>query len=217
MDRAESPVLIVTQRKRIRRASGRGDWQTCATEERGRVRTASTDGGKALKRLWVLRHAKSSWADEAAEDHDRPLAPRGERAALLMGVLLAQLNVRPARVLASTALRVRQTVERVLEQLPTPVPACFEPDLYLAQPDEWIDRLRALEDVDEVMIVGHNPGLEDLVTQLAPGGDRSAQRRIRSGLVTAGLAEIELELRDWRDLRPGIGRLLTFSRPKDLV
>ena len=170
-----------------------------------------------MKRLWVLRHAKSSWADEGIEDHDRPLAPRGERAAVLIGALLAQRDVRPDQVLASTALRVRQTVERVLEQLPSPVPACFEPDLYLADADDWIDRLRALEDVDEVIVVGHNPGLEDLVAQLAPGGERSALRRLRDGLVTAALAEIELDSKDWHGLRPHKGRLRSLSRPKDLV
>jgi len=170
-----------------------------------------------VKRLWILRHAKSSWADDGVEDHDRPLAPRGERAAVLMGALLAQQGVRPDQVLASTALRVRQTVERVLDSLPGPVPACFEPDLYLADADAWIDRLRALGDVDEVLVVGHNPGLEELVSQLAPGGEKSALRRLRDGLVTAALAEIELDAKDWQGLRPGIGRLRSLSRPKDLV
>lgn len=170
-----------------------------------------------MKRLWILRHAKSSWSDAGLDDHDRPLNRRGERAAVLIGATLAQREAAFDLILASTALRVRQTVERVRDQLSTRGPTCFEPALYLATASDWIDRLRQLEDADDLLAVGHNPTLEELVAQLAPVGDKSARRRLREGLPTAALAEIELDLSRWGDLRPGSGRLASFSRPKDLV
>lgn len=171
----------------------------------------------AVKRLWILRHAKSSWSETEVADRDRPLNQRGERAAVLMGATLAQSGVELDRILASPALRVRQTIERLGAQLTAEVPVCFDPDLYLASAETWLDQLRELEDGDEVLVVGHNPGLEDLVDLLAPVGDGSALRSLRDGFVTAALAEISLPLTEWRELRAGMGRLESLRRPKDLV
>jgi phosphohistidine phosphatase len=170
-----------------------------------------------VKRLWILRHAKSSWSEAHVADRDRPLNQRGERAAVLMGAALAQTGVELDCILASPALRVRQTIERLGAQLTAEVPVCFDPDLYLASADTWLERLRELADADEVLVVGHNPGLEDLVGALAPVGDKAALRSLRGGFVTAALAEISLPLTEWHALRPGTARLESLRRPKDLV
>ncbi len=170
-----------------------------------------------MKRLWILRHAKSSWSDEGLGDHERPLAPRGERAAVLIGATMAQRGIRPDRVLASTAVRVRETLERLQGQLAERVPVSFEETLYMASTEEWIERLRAIEGADGVLVVGHNPGLEDLISALAPKGDKAALRRLREGLPTAALAEVLLRVDRWSELRPGVGRLASLERPKDLV
>ena len=170
-----------------------------------------------MKRLFVLRHAKSSWSNAELADHDRPLSSRGERAAVLIGVTLAQQGVELDRILASTALRVRQTLERVQAQLGKPVHTAFEEDLYLASAETWLERLRVVEDASELLIVGHNPGLEDLVRKLAPPGKKKALLRLRDGLSTAALAEVELPVTKWRELSPHAGRLVSLIRPKDLV
>lgn len=170
-----------------------------------------------MKRLWILRHAKSSWSDGHLDDHDRPLATRGERAADAVGEALAERKAQPQRILASTALRVRSTVERVQAQLPEELPVSFEASLYLASAQNWIDRLRSLNDARDVLVVGHNPGLEELVDALAPRGETEALRRLRKGMPTAALAEIELPFEDWDEIAPAVGRLVWSLRPKDLA
>ncbi len=170
----------------------------------------------ATRRVWILRHAKSSWSDEGLEDHDRPLASRGKRAAPLMGHALAQHGAKPDRILASTAVRVRETVDRVQDQFGEQLPVSFEEPLYLASAESWIERLRGLKDEREVLLVGHNPGLEALVSELAPKGKTTALQRLRKGMPTAAVAEVELPIEDWAELECGAGRLLWVMRPKDL-
>lgn len=173
--------------------------------------------------LLLLRHAKSAWDEPHLSDHDRPLAPRGERAAELVGVFLAQRGIAPDLVLCSTAARTRQTLDRVLARVGATgssrsgaQPAAevqHERDLYLAGEGSLLARLRALPDVREcVLLVGHNPGLEELARTLA--GDGAAE--LRAGLPTAALVEFEVPVA-WRDLAPGSARLVALRRPKDLV
>jgi len=181
------------------------------------LRGRHADRSFGVKRLWVLRHAKSSWSHEGLADHDRPLNRRGERAAVLIGAALAQRGVQLDRILASTALRVRQTLDRVQAQLAAPLHVSFEKDLYLASAETWLEQLRCLEEADQVLAVGHNPGLEDLLGEIAATGETDALRRLRHGLATATLAEIALPIADWGELGPGSGRLITLLRPKDLV
>ena len=171
-----------------------------------------------MKRLLVLRHAKSSWSSEGLADHDRPLNARGERAAVLMGAALAQRAFLPGAAFCSTARRARDTFERVAAQLPEPVPASFEKGLYLAPPDAWLERLQVADDeVSTLLLVGHNPGLEELVGWLAPSGEAGAVARLRQGLPTAALAVIEAPAERWSQVAPGRCSLRALSRPKDLV
>jgi phosphohistidine phosphatase len=171
-----------------------------------------------VRRLLVLRHAKSSWGEPALADHDRPLNARGERAAALVGARLAQSPQLPDLVLCSTAVRARETAARVLAALPEPPPVRFEEVLYLADPCVWIERLQRVDDtVGCVLVVGHNPGLEDLVAALLGDAKESARRRLAHGLPTAALAELELPIATWAALERGVGRLVAFTRPRDLV
>lgn len=171
-------------------------------------------------RLLLLRHAKSAWDEQGAADHDRPLAPRGERAAELVAVFLAQRGPAPDLVLCSTALRTRQTLSRVLAHLAAPGRAPevrYEHDLYLAEAGELLERLRAVPDsVGTVMLVGHNPGLEVLAARLAEQDDTGEMRRLHTGLPTGALVDFSVA-NAWRDLAPGGARLEAFHRPKDLV
>src|SRR5437764_6878294 len=144
-----------------------------------------------MKRLYVLRHAKSSWDDPAASDHDRPLAPRGRKAAKATARHLREQRVEPELVLCSTARRARQTLERIEPSLGRRA-VHVERELYGASADELLERLRAVDDaVGSVMLIGHNPGLEDLILALARPSPR--RREVEAKYPTAALAPLALE------------------------
>ena len=167
--------------------------------------------------LLVLRHAKSESPHGAPADHDRPLAPRGLRDAPRMALHLAHAAPRPSRILCSTALRTRQTLDAVLAALPAPLPrVCLDPELYLATAGRLLTLLRALPaETSHVLLVGHNPGLEQLVQGLTGEAEPAARARLDEGLKTATLAVLELP-RSWAELRPASARLTALVRPRDL-
>ena len=169
------------------------------------------------KRLLLLRHAKSSWATEGVEDHDRPLAPRGDRAAVLVGTYLAQEEIRPDLVLCSTALRARQTAERVLAQCAPEAPVQYVEGLYLATPRQIRSVISGVaETCGVLLVVGHNPGLHEFACLLAAAGAPEALARLQHGMPTAALAAFALAAR-WRDVDGGPARLLSFVVPKTLI
>lgn len=170
--------------------------------------------------LDILRHAKSSWAEPGQDDHERPLNRRGMRAAGAVGRHLAERGALPEWVFCSSALRARQTWERVSRRLPTEHPAelVVDASLYLASPTHLIERLRELpEGVDHALLVGHNPGLAQLAGALAREDPWSqALTALRAKYPTAGLTTLEFE-GPWAELAIGSGRLVTFLTPKDLA
>jgi phosphohistidine phosphatase len=164
-----------------------------------------------MKVLLILRHAKSSWTSDALGDHERPLNRRGVRNAPRMGSLLEEQNLVPDLIISSDAVRARMTAEAVVKTSGYAAEIVFDPRLYLASPDDIIAVLRSTPSADArtVMIVGHNPGLEDLVAQLT-GEERE--------LPTAALAVISLPLERWNDLATDSrGEVLALWRPKDLT
>lgn len=171
----------------------------------------------ATKHILLLRHAKSSWKDAGLADHDRPLAGRGRRAAKLMARYLRQSRITPTLVLCSSALRARQTLERIA---PAHSPVAetkvqIDPGLYLASGEDLLDRLRKVgERTASVMLIGHNPGIEDLARRLA-GGEGTELGRMAAKFPTGALAVLELRGR-WRELTPGRCRLVAFVTPGDL-
>jgi phosphohistidine phosphatase len=166
-----------------------------------------------MRRLHVLRHAKSSWDDPSLRDHDRPLAPRGRKAAKKIARHLRDEGIDPDLVLCSTALRARQTLEGIEPALGRRR-VSVEPGLYAAGADELLQRLRALDETaGSVMLIGHNPGLQDLVVELAaPGPERDA---VAAKLPTAALASLAVR-EPWPELRTGGAQLVGFVRPRDL-
>lgn len=168
-----------------------------------------------MKRLYLLRHAKSSWDDPELDDHDRPLAPRGRRAARLIAAHLGGEAITPALVLCSSARRARETLERIAPALGGDVPVQIERELYGASEQSLLARLRAIEDgVESVLLIGHNPAVQQLALSLAGSGERVA--RVRSKYPTGALATLELGGR-WSDLRPGSAELTDFVTPKQLA
>lgn len=161
-----------------------------------------------VKRVWLLRHAKSSWDEPGLADHDRPLAPRGRKAARRIAAWAANNRVRPELVLCSTALRTRATLELVSGALGAP-PAQIEHVLYHASAEELVERLRAVQaGVGDLLVIGHNPGLHELACMLAPPGPES--------FPTGALAELRLAIERWQDLRSGCGSLATLVLPRSL-
>lgn len=171
-----------------------------------------------MKRLYLLRHTKSSWRDEDLPDHDRPLAPRGRRAAPAIGVYLRDHGAVPDLVLASSARRTRETWDLVSLMLGKPPPVQYEDKLYLASAEELLARLRKIAPGEAtVLLVGHNPGLQELAHQLYGEGDSVAHARLKGKFPTGGLALYEFDIERWSELAPGTGKLVDFVVPRDLV
>jgi phosphohistidine phosphatase len=173
-----------------------------------------------MRQLLLLRHAKSSWDDPSLPDHARPLNARGRRAAQAMAAAMRDLGLAPDVVLVSSARRTLQTLEAVS---PFPDSPMVEPmdDLYLAPWQRMLDLLRqAPETARSILLIGHNPGLQDLALALVgaagmAGGGAQAARRIAEGFPTCALAEFSIAT-PWSALAEGGGRLVRFLAPADL-
>ena len=168
-----------------------------------------------MRRLWLLRHAKSSWDDPRMRDQDRPLSERGRRAAALMAAHAASAEIRPDLVLCSSAARTRETLAILLPSLGDTLRVSIEDDLYSFEAREMLDRLRAVpDDVGSVLVIGHNPGTEVLAARLAADGEDL--ERMRTKYPTGALATIDLDAERWTDVRPGCGFLVSFVAPGEL-
>jgi phosphohistidine phosphatase len=166
--------------------------------------------------LYLLRHAKSSWAAEDVPDRERPLAPRGRSATGLVGAYLRRQGIEPDLVLCSPALRARQTLELIETSLGEHADAQVEDGLYGASAEQLLGRVRQLPDSSSsVMLVGHNPGLQDLALLLAHDGEEL--ERLRQKFPTGALAAIVLPIAGWARARAGAGRLVRFVEPRRLT
>lgn len=171
-----------------------------------------------MKILSLLRHAKSGWDDQVERDFDRPLNDKGFRAARCMGAMLRSEAIRFDHVLASSARRVQQTIEAVQQGYEAILPVKSEPRIYLASAATLIDLLRETsDDHDHLLLVGHNPGIEDLLL-LTTWGETSDWRAQAEGKYpTACYARIALPIDSWTQLKERVsGRLQQFIRPRDL-
>jgi phosphohistidine phosphatase len=170
-----------------------------------------------MRRLLLLRHAKSSWDAPGLADLDRPLAPRGRRAAPRMAQLMVERRWLPDFVLRSPAERVRETWQLMAPRLREHIPCRTLRTLYPGAPSRLLTALRrAPDDAQTLLLIGHNPGLAALATSLCGAGAKKARERMSSKFPTAGLAVIDFDLARWADVAAGAGRLEAFVRPKDL-
>lgn len=166
-----------------------------------------------MKTLHLLRHAKSSWKDSSLPDRDRPLAGRGRRAAKAIAKHMRAQGIEPDLVLCSPARRARETLERIEPALGRGAVE-VDPALYGGTADALVERLRAVpETIGSVLVIGHNPGLQQLAVGLARPSDLRSE--LEGKYPTAALAT--LELASWRDLRDGGATLAGFVRPRDLA
>ena len=170
-----------------------------------------------MKTLLLLRHAKSSWDDHSLDDFDRPLNQRGRQAAPRMGEWIRAHDLVPHHVLCSAARRARETWEAVAEELGQPVEATVLRSLYLAEPEGILELVQQADDGDGVvMVVGHNPGFEDLARLLTRRGKGRALELPADRMPTGTLAVIRFDVERWDELAPGGGTLEHFVRPRDL-
>jgi phosphohistidine phosphatase len=170
-----------------------------------------------MKTLTLLRHAKSAWDDPVARDFDRPLNPKGARAAVAIGQHMRSLGLSFDHVVASPALRVMETVEHLARGYGRAIEPEWDRRLYLASTAMLIDLIHALPpEAESALLIGHNPGLEELVLLLtADTPDAALRREVAIKYPTASLAELHI-VGDWSALLPGEARLMRFIRPRDL-
>jgi phosphohistidine phosphatase len=163
-----------------------------------------------------MRHAKSSWDDPDLPDRLRPLAPRGVRAARAMGRHLRAVGVAPDLVLCSPARRAVQTWEGVAPGVPPDTAVEIDEAIYHAEGDELLARLRDVpSEIGSVLVVGHNPGLQDLAADLVGAGDPALRERLLTKVPTGALATLEVP-REWHVLKWGAASLVAFVVPREL-
>lgn len=172
-----------------------------------------------MKRLMLLRHAKAA-AKDAERDFERPLAPRGQAQMKAVAAYLAAHaanGLRPDIAFVSPAARTRETWTRAKL---VGVTMHFEPRIYEASTGTLLSIVRAADEaVATLLLVGHNPGMEDLAAKLGGGGgggDDDARSRLKAAFPTGALAVIDLEVGSWREVGAGAGRLDRFVTPADL-
>jgi phosphohistidine phosphatase len=166
-------------------------------------------------RLLLLRHGKSAWRDGVA-DVDRPLTERGREAARRMGAYLAEQGLVPDLALVSPARRTQETWSLAQPAL-RGVQARAEPRIYEAPAERLLDVVRKVEQgVGTLLMVGHNPGLEELLRMLLRQEERYAHAVATAKFPTAGLAAVDLPASAWPEVSPGSASLQSFVTPKSL-
>lgn len=180
---------------------GRTPWQVC------RFLRSGVKSPSKMKTLYILRHAKSSWDDHSLTDRERPLNARGLRTAPFIGSLMKERDLMPDAIVSSPAVRAKQTAELVREAAGFEPEITFNERIYEASVGTLAAVIADLDnEVDRVLLVGHNPGAEGLIYfltgEIAP-------------MPTAALAVIDLDIETWADTDGGCGTLRHVIRPKD--
>ncbi|MEJ2698110.1 MAG: histidine phosphatase family protein [Desulfuromonadales bacterium] len=161
-----------------------------------------------MKRLTLVRHAKSSWKDPGRADFDRPLSKRGKQDAPRIGERLAARGQRPDLILSSPARRARKTAKEIARKIGLPGERLvLEEKIYEAEPEALLEVVQSLDDRwENVMLVGHNPGLTDLGNLLADCGI--------ANIPTCGVLCLDFDADDWHDVGHGAGTLVFYDYPK---
>lgn len=174
-----------------------------------------------MKTLTLLRHAKSGWDDPVARDFDRPLNAKGKRAAEMVGRHLRGLGLDFDRVVASPAVRVAETLDAFFTGYGRRLDVAWDRRIYLASAATLLEVVNdAPAEVERLLLVGHNPGLEELVLGLVPesgpeSGD-AARDDVEEKYPTASVAELAIDVSAWTDVGEWSARLTRFVRPRDL-
>jgi phosphohistidine phosphatase len=171
-----------------------------------------------MKRLCLMRHAKSDWSDPSGDDYNRPLNARGERAAEFMAGYIVTSPYVPDAILCSTAKRAMQTLAPLAKRLGKSVPITYRDELYHAMPDVMLDEIHAApQKASTLLVVAHNPGLVLLAMALADDPDAEVALRVANGVPTGGFIVFDFDCDAWREIGEGDGKTVFFGRPRDLM
>ena len=170
------------------------------------------------KYLGIYRHAKSDWGDGAQRDFDRGLNARGERGAVVMGEHIRAHSVKWDKLVASPAVRVRETLEGGLADMPV----TYDERLYLAASDTILEVVQEHggsgdAEVDAILVSGHNPGLQEVILDLvSPSHENDLFKEASVKFPTAAYAVLECDIEHWSQLKNYCAKLVHFVRPRDL-
>jgi phosphohistidine phosphatase len=168
-----------------------------------------------MRRLMLLRHAKSDWSKPGQRDHDRALASRGRESAPRIGKYMATHDLVPELVVCSTAVRARETWELVVRELAAKPTLVHDERIYQNRPDTLLQVIHETgADVHVLLLVGHNPSFPALAELLAATGDTESRQRLREKFPTAGLAVIDFAVDAWDRVHPRSGRLDRMITPR---
>ena len=159
-----------------------------------------------MKKLFLIRHAKSSWSDETLSDFERPLNKRGKKNIPLMASILKEKEVLPDCILSSPALRAKKTAKLLVKGIGLTQPILYDKTLYEADKEEIHKAIVSMdESCNTLFVVGHNPGLNDIAKHYVG---------FEQNIVTCGIVEIVFEVNKWKDITPKAAKLLSFEFPK---
>lgn len=166
-----------------------------------------------------MRHAKSSWDDPALDDFDRPLGPRGRKAARRMGGYIEREGLAPDLVVCSAARRARETWRLAREEIGGEIRSDVTRSLYLASPDRLLRAIRRAPDsAGRLLVIAHNPGIQELAVWLDAdandGRESGPSAEMRAKFPTAALAVLSVDARSWSEAAGGRARLVKFVRPR---
>ena len=167
-----------------------------------------------MRRLLLLRHAKTERPKSGERDRDRKLTKRGRADAPLIGAYMARHGLVPDLALVSPVTRAEETWALVAKALPNAPPVVREEGIYNAGRDKLLGIIRKVRDAHVLLVVGHNPGLHELAVSLIASGDVEARKCVNEKLPTSGLVVIDLPFDDWSRLHPNAGRLERFVSPR---
>jgi phosphohistidine phosphatase len=172
---------------------------------------------KQNKALILLRHAKSNWDDPFLADIDRPLAKRGRKAGKRVSTWLKKHSIRPDLVLCSPAVRTRETLALIADAIGAEAEIVYDKALYLAEPNDLLARIRKSDGgAASVMVIGHNPGMQELALALLRPGAKKSRAKLSEKFPTAAVACFDIPIAKWTELQPGEATLTAFVRPADL-
>lgn len=170
-----------------------------------------------MARLILLRHAKSDWSDSTLTDADRPLNPRGQKAAPVIGQFMAANRLFPDLILCSTAQRTRETLAGIMPFLPREGEIRLLRALYDQSEDTYLPQIRKQGGSSRtLLVIGHNPATEETAHELFGTGPTDLKADMEAKYPSGGLCVLDFDLEDWSKLEPGTGALVHFIKPRNL-
>jgi phosphohistidine phosphatase len=170
-----------------------------------------------MRRLLLLRHAKTERAEPGERDRDRKLTKRGRSDAPIIGTYMAKHHLVPDLALISPAVRTQETWALVAPCFTRTPPVTTDERIYNASTAQLAEVITETKKAKTLLLVGHNPSFHELAVQLVAAGDVSLREQLKEGLPTAGLVVIDLPIEDWSLLHPRAGRLERFVTPRLLA